>query len=151
MILEKQLLKFIQAEAEKLSDRHHAYHNSVNLEHERKSRRLLDPGKKVVTLPPQWDVDKKFNPFHVNKNRKKIAHSIAGKILSGTYIPNSPTSMEVRKPSGGYRTVSIYQIPDAAVSSLFYHQLLKKNKHRLSSFAYAYRDDRNAHFAIQDI
>lgn len=151
MILEKQLLKFIQAEAKKLSERHHAYHNSVNLEFERKSKRLLDPGKKVVTLPPHWSEDKKFNPFHVNKNRKKIAHSIAKKILLGTYSPNSPASMNVRKPSGGYRTVSIYQIPDAAVSSLFYHQLLRKNKHRLSSFAYAYRDDRNAHFAIQDI
>ncbi|WP_232000496.1 reverse transcriptase domain-containing protein [Pseudomonas asplenii] len=151
MILEKQLLKFIQAEAEKLSDRHHAYHNSVDLEYERRSRRLLDPGEKLVTLPPQWSVDKKFNPFYVNKNRKKIAHSISRKILLGTYIPNPPTHMNVRKPSGGYRTVSIYQIPDAAVSALFYHQLLKKNKHRLSSFAYAYRDDRNAHFAIQDI
>ena len=151
MILEKQLLKFIEAEAVKLSNRHHAYHNAVNLEYERRCKRLSDPGIKIVSEPPQWKVDQKFNPFHVNKNRKKIAHSIAAKILAGTYIPNPPTPMEVRKPSGGFRTVSIYQIPDAAVSSLFYHQLLKKNKHRLSSFAYAYRDDRNAHFAIQDI
>lgn len=151
MILEKQLLKFIKAEADKLSDRHHAYHNAVNLEHERKAKRVSDPGDKVVSPPHQWSIDRKFNPFHVNKNSKQIAHSIAAKIFAGTYEPNPPALMKVRKPSGGYRTVAIYQIPDAAVSSLFYHQLLKKNKHRLSSFAYAYRDDRNAHFAIQDI
>jgi RNA-directed DNA polymerase len=59
--------------------------------------------------------------------------------------------MTVAKQSGGVRHVSIFQIPDAAVSSLYYDQLLSKNKHRFSSFAYAYRNDRNVHFAIQDL
>lgn len=49
------------------------------------------------------------------------------------------------------RTVIIYQIADAVVSKIFYKHLLAKNKHRFSSFAYAYRNDRNVHFAIQDV
>ena len=36
-------------------------------------------------------------------------------------------------------------------SKYFYDRLLCKNKHRFSSFSYAYRNDRNVHFAIQDI
>ena len=59
--------------------------------------------------------------------------------------------MKVEKASGGHRLVTIYQIPDAAVSRLIYQQLLRKNRHRFSSFSYAYRNDRNVHFAIQDI
>ena len=47
--------------------------------------------------------------------------------------------------------MSIYQIPDATVSKIYYSRLLAKNKHRFSSFSYAYRNDRNVHFAIQDI
>src|SRR5690606_35810978 len=39
----------------------------------------------------------------------------------------------------------------SAVSDRFYHNLLSKNKHRFSSLTYAYRNDRNIHFAIQDI
>lgn len=151
MSLEKQLITYIEAEAEKLSDRHHAYHNALHLEHTRKSKRLGNSGVKVLKTPQYWSLDKKFNPFYVNKNKKQIAHSIAKKILDGTYKPNAPTHMEIPKPSGGFRHVTVYQIPDAAVSTLFYQQLLRKNKHRFSSFAYAYRDDRNAHFAIQDI
>ncbi|MGM7636494.1 reverse transcriptase domain-containing protein [Bacillus sp. Hm123] len=49
------------------------------------------------------------------------------------------------------RPVYIFQIPDEAVSNYFYSRLLSKNKHRFSSFSYAYRNDRNVHYAIQDI
>ncbi|HWP96446.1 MAG TPA: reverse transcriptase domain-containing protein, partial [Syntrophomonadaceae bacterium] len=59
--------------------------------------------------------------------------------------------MDVPKPAGGTRHVCVYQIPDSAVSNYLYHKLLSKNKHRFSSLAYAYRDDRNVHYAIQDI
>lgn len=55
------------------------------------------------------------------------------------------------KGDGGKRGVSIFQSPDAVISKLFFNRLLAKNKHRFSSFSYAYRNDRNVHFAIQDI
>ncbi|MCI5209822.1 MAG: RNA-dependent DNA polymerase [Candidatus Electrothrix sp. ATG2] len=107
--------------------------------------------EKHLKVPEYWRTEKKFNPFYVHKHRTQIAHSIAKKIADGVYTPNLPQKMDIPKISGGTRSVTVYQIPDAAVSTLFFRQLLKKNRHRFSSFSYAYRNDRNVHFAIQDI
>lgn len=152
MSLEKHLASVIKDEAKKLIIRYHEYHNRLHLEHERNKRRLgnLAPAK-VVHQPDYWAIDKKFNPFYVLKKHKSIAKSIARKIEDRTYIPNNPHIKTVPKSDGGERKVSIFQIPDAAVSKLFFNRLLAKNKHRFSSFSYAYRNDRNVHFAIQDI
>ena len=94
---------------------------------------------------------KKFNPFYVLKRDKQIAKSISRKILNNTYKPNPPEFKLIPKKSGGKRNICVYQIPDSAVSDRFYYNLLSKNKHRFSSLTYAYRNDRNIHFAIQDI
>ena len=151
MNLEKLLISGIEEEAKKLAQRFHAYHNVLELENIRKSKRVSNACVKQVNNPGYWSIDKKFNPFYVHKHRRQIAHSIARKIKDGTYVPNQPEAMEIPKSSGGSRKVNVYQIPDAAVSTLFYQQLLRKNRHRFSSFSYAYRADRNVHFAIQDI
>ena len=152
MPLEKQLGRIIREEAEKLITRHHEYHNRTHLEHRRNEIRLGDsaPPKKIFT-PDYWSHDPKFNPFYVKKKYKGIARSIAKKIECRKYQPNQPYIKSVSKPDGGNRDVAIYQIPDAAVSKFFFNRLLAKNKHRFSSFSYAYRNDRNVHFAIQDI
>ncbi|MEW4522111.1 reverse transcriptase domain-containing protein, partial [Vibrio cholerae] len=152
MELHEKITWYIEKEAEKLALRHHAYHNALHVENERKRQRSSSPSNlKVVAKPPHWSHDKKFDPFYVKKHAKTIAFSIAKKIESQTYEPFEPSKNKVAKSSGGYREVAIYQIPDAAISTFFYHRLLSKNKHRFSSFSYAYRDDRNVHFAIQDI
>lgn len=59
--------------------------------------------------------------------------------------------MLIKKSSKKKRPVYIFQIPDEAVSNYFYSRLLNKNNHRFSSFSYAYRNDRNVHYAIKDI
>ena len=152
MDLEKRLAIVIKDEAEKLIERYHSYHNSVHLEHERNKKRLGEScPTKMIKTPDYWGKDKKFNPFHVRQKHKSIAKSIARKIEERTYQPNMPHLKEIPKGDGTNRTVSIYQIPDAAVSKMFFNRLLAKNKHRFSSFSYAYRNDRNVHFAIQDI
>ena len=92
-----------------------------------------------------------FNPFYVKKRSKQIAHAITRSIIKKEYQPPEPHKWSIPKKSGGERNLTIFEIPDAAVSNYFYKQLLRKNRHRLSSFTYAYRDDRNLHFAIQDI
>jgi len=151
MNLRLRLEKIIVEEAKKLELKHHAYHNALEIEYQRKKKRIKGIGPKEVKLPSYWDVSKLFNPFHVHPRRKQIALAISKKIANGTYEPNPPEVREIPKASGGTRKVTVYQIPDAAVSRMFYQQLLRKNKHRFSSFAYAYRNDRNVHFAIQDI
>ncbi|MEM6301506.1 MAG: reverse transcriptase domain-containing protein, partial [Pseudomonadota bacterium] len=151
MKLEESLERAISEEAEKLCLRHHAYHNAIAIENNRKSARSKTPRLLRTQRPAHWSLDKKFDPFYVKKNSNAIARSIARKIAAGTWRPNPPKTAPIPKKGGGQRAVSIYQIPDAAVSTLFYKRLLAKNRHRFSSFSYAYRNDRNVHFAIQDI
>ncbi|MGU3414860.1 reverse transcriptase domain-containing protein [Enterobacteriaceae bacterium C34A] len=153
MSLEQLLSEVIKNEAQKLIKRYHAYHNRLHLEHKRNIKRfgLSYTKQKKVHIPDYWSIDKKFNPFHVLRKHKSIAHSIAKKIENRTYKPNEVHYKSIPKKDGGERVVSIYQIPDAAVSKFFFNRLLDKNKHRFSSFSYAYRNDRNVHFAIQDI
>ena len=138
-------------EANKKAKRYHEYHNNLEIIYQRNKKRIKNPPDKVVKKPESWNNDKKFNPFYVIKNAKKISKSIKVKLYDGTYKPNEPYRRNVEKSSGGFREIVEYQIPDAAVSNYLYHRLLSKNKHRFSSLAYAYRDDRNVHYAVQDI
>ena len=142
----------IKKEADKLANRYHLYHNATHLEYVRNKKRLASycPEKNIET-PDYWKEDKKFNPFYVRRKYKSIAKSVAKNIANRTYSPNLPYVKNIPKSGGGVRSVAIYQIHDAAVSKLFFSRLLSKNKHRFSSFSYAYRNDRNVHFAIQDI
>lgn len=151
MSIETRLAKIIDDEADKWIKRHHAYHNKLHQVYERNIKRVDNAPKKIIQTPYYWSKDKKFNPFYVKRKSKSIARSIAKKIENKTYNPSPPLSSKVSKPGGGERNISVYQIPDSAVSKLIFNRLLAKNKHRFSSFAYAYRNDRNVHFAIQDI
>lgn len=151
MSLEAHLKERIVAECSKLIDRYHSYHNHLHQESARNQRRIANPLPKEVKTPEYWDLDPKFNPFYVRRNAAAIARSIARKIGSHTYTPHAPHIKKIPKPGGGERELTVYQIPDAAVSTYFYGRLLAKNRHRFSSFSYAYRNDRNVHFAIQDI
>lgn len=151
MSLELQLKEQIVAECAKLIDRHHAYHNHLHLEWLRNRDRIAGAPPKEVKVPEYWALDPKFNPFHVRRNATAIAKSIARKIAARSYTPHASHPKKIPKPGGGERELTIYQIPDAAVSTYFYFRLLAKNRHRFSSFSYAYRNDRNVHFAIQDI
>jgi len=149
--LEKSLLKSILTECNKLIARHHRYHNSLHLEHERNKKRIRDALPKRIEIPSYWESSNLFNPFYVKKRAESIARSIARKIESQSYMPHSPYSTTIPKKDGGTRNISVYEIPDAAVSNYLFYSLMNKNKHRFSSFSYAYQQDRNVHFAIQDI
>ena len=151
MNIEDELREKIVQECEKLILRHHKYHNRLHAEWTRSRVRLADAPEKYIQTPEYWKADSKFNPFYVRAKAAAIAKSIAKKILDGTYKPNNHYHKTIPKANGGTRDLTIYQIPDAAVSKYFYARLLAKNKHRFSSFSYAYRNDRNVHFAIQDI
>lgn len=151
MSLELQLKNRIIKECTKLIDRHHSYHNHLHLEWKRNQNRITGAPNKEIMVPEYWSIDPKFNPFYVRRNAAAIAKSIARKINSQSFAPHEPHKKTIPKSGGGERELTVYQIPDAAVSSYFYSRLLAKNRHRFSSFSYAYRNDRNVHFAIQDI
>lgn len=149
--MKEALLRALKIETAKSAEKYHLYHNYLHLDHSRKKQRLKEVPKKVVKHPEEWAVDKKHNPFYVNKHAERLIETISSKIATRTYIPVPPHMKKIPKKGGGERTISVYQLPDSAVSDKFYHDLLRKNRHRFSSFSYAYRNDRNIHFAIQDI
>ncbi|MEA4938788.1 MAG: reverse transcriptase domain-containing protein [Christensenella sp.] len=142
---------FICCEAAKLAKRHDGYHNYTYQESERKRKRFLQTERKYIKQPEWWALDSKFNPYYVLKHHKQISRSIKKKLLDGSYMPNPPYIKKTTTRNGKKRILTIYQVPDAAVSNYLYYKLLSKNKHRMSHYAYAYRDDKNVHFAIQDI
>lgn len=143
--------KAIKEEAKKLVLRYEKYHNNLHLDWLRNTKLTGTAAAKRVLKPSYWSIDRKFDPFYCNARARAIAKSIATSIKNGTYSPRTPHEKDIPKPAGGTRKLRIYQVPDAAVSKLLYGRLLSKNKHRFSAFSYAYRDDRNVHFAIQDI
>ncbi|MGX5688502.1 reverse transcriptase domain-containing protein [Arcticibacter tournemirensis] len=149
--MERSILSYINREAKEHINRHHNYHNFLHIEYMRNQRRLVNAPDKVIKTREEWNVDRKFDPFYVLSRSKQISKSITKKILSGKYVPNSPYLKKIPKMGGGEREIAVYQLPDAAVSDKFYHDLLRKNKHRFSAFSYAYRNDRNLGYAIQDI
>lgn len=141
----------IRREAQKLATRYQRYHNNLYLVHQRNIARVSNAPEREVRIPPHWENSRLFNPFYVLKHSKSIAHSITTKLRNRTYQPHVPIIRQITKPSGGTRSIRVYEIPDAALSHYIYKRLLNKNKHRFSSFSYAYREDKNVHFAIQDI
>ncbi|MER2022088.1 MAG: reverse transcriptase domain-containing protein [Stenotrophomonas sp.] len=145
------LAQAIRDESRKLILRYEAYQNNLHRDWLRNCKRTGLALQKEVRRPEYWGRDRKFDPFYCHARSLPIARSIVKKISAGWYIPNDPFEKEIPKQSGGTRRLRIYQVPDAAVSRLLYGRLLAKNKHRFSSFAYAYRDDRNVHYAVQDI
>lgn len=149
--MRKVILKELEKEAKESREKFQNYHNYLHLEYMRKKARLKIVPAKEIRTPEEWGFSKMHNPFYVLKHKDKIAKSVAKKIRNKTYAPHKPFTKEIPKKSGGTRTISVFQLPDSAVSDKFYHDLLKKNRHRFSSFSYAYRNDRNVHFAIQDI
>jgi RNA-directed DNA polymerase len=98
--------------------------------------------------PHEWTLDDGFNPFHVRARRSAIAHSVTQKLSRGTYAPHRPAGRRVKKPSGDYRTVSMFPMVDEVVSNRLYSSLMDKNRPRLSSRSYAYRRDLTPHDAI---
>lgn len=151
-MLKEDIINSIRDFAEKKVIQYENYHNYLELEFQRNKRRVKNPPKKVVKKPYHWEIDKKHNPYYVLKHYKKIGNTIFNKLINNEYKPHEPYINYVnKKGSNKKRAVYIYQIPDEAISNYFYKRLLSKNKHRFSSFSYAYRNDRNVHFAIKDI
>ncbi|QKG54970.1 reverse transcriptase domain-containing protein [Hymenobacter sp. BRD67] len=148
---ENELEEAIMKQAEKEAKYFQLYHNYMVIEHRKSELRITNPKKKEIHTPSYWLESKLYNPFYVIKHSKQIAKSVYKKLQQGIYSPNLPHTMPVKKANGKIREISVYQIPDAVISKKLYSQLLSKNKHRFSGSSYAYRNDRNAHHAIQDI
>lgn len=148
--MKNQLKDFISNECEKHINRHYNYLFELDRSNRRKEKRLGMPIDKEILRPDYWDINRGFDPFKV-KSKKQLntyAYTLNEKLRTLTYKPRTSITELIPKPSGGDRELNIFQIPDAAISRFVYKSLLAKNVNLFSNYAYAYREDRNAHDAI---
>lgn len=141
----------IIGEAEKIIVRHERYMRELHDEFVRRNRRSGRNDQKQILTPTYWSCATGFNPYLVRSRADRIGHSIKAALREKTYAPRCPVSYPVAKADGSQRDVSVFQVPDAAISRLFYKSLLEKNRSRLSAYSFAYREDLTVHDAIQHI
>jgi RNA-directed DNA polymerase len=151
--MEKTIEQIITNECEKLIERYYEYLFELEENIRRKERRLGRQVTKKIKRPYYWDINDGFNPFKVNRKKQLniYAHTLNRNLLSFSYKPKTSIIYPIPKSSGGIRELNIFQIPDSAVSRYIYKSLLTKNVNLFSGYAYAYREDRNAHDAILKI
>jgi len=143
----------LEQECSKHVQRHFDYLTQL---HDYARRRSLREGTnyvKRVHHPRWWDLCPQFNPFKVRSKKKLNTYSetLAEKLRSRDYKPQPALIHHVPKKDGSLRRLNIFQIPDAAVSRLVYKSLLHKNVARFSGYAYAYREDKTAHDAVNEL
>jgi RNA-directed DNA polymerase len=137
-------------EAKKLIRRFENYARQLADEYQRRSRRTTGTVPRLnLKRPHYWSLAAGFDPYLVRAHADCIAHSVWGKVSDRTYVPFTPVQHFVPKAGGGRREVCVFQVADSAVSRIVYEGLMEKNRARMSSRAYAYRDDLSAHDAIQ--
>jgi RNA-directed DNA polymerase len=142
----------ITRECDKLIERYHQKARQGKRDRERYHKRTGRDGTAPATYEPShWQLDPHFDPFHVRGRAATIAHSITKKIREGTYAPSPALILEIPKPAGGVRGISVFPIPDAAVSYYLFRTLGGRNQQFFSSYAYAYRGDRSVHHAVEHL
>jgi RNA-directed DNA polymerase len=104
-----------------------------------------------VPLPEHWALDQQFDPFYVRSHIKSIAFSITRKIKSMQYEPKPAVRLQIPKPRGGSREISVFTVVDSAVSTWLHGKLLARNYPAFSGYSYAYRSDRSGHPAIEHL
>jgi RNA-directed DNA polymerase len=150
----KALIKnILNLECEKHIHRHFQYLEQLNDHIERKTRREGRLATKTIHRPFWWAVAAPFNPFKVRaaKKLKAYSYSLAEKLRTRKYQPRPALIRYIAKEDGSRRKLNVFQLPDAAISTLTYKSLLHKNLARLSGYAYAYREDRTPHDAVNEI
>ena len=101
---------------------HAAFH-----EWQRRQRRSRSQIPRLGTEKPLWwSLDAGFDPYHVRRQADVIGHAVWRAIKANRYQPRSPVEIEIAKPDGGIRAVSIFQIADSALSRLTFDTILAK-------------------------
>jgi len=142
----------IRDEAQKLIRRFELYAHDLADETTRRRRRTTASVARLRPIRPlYWAIQDGFDPYLVRARSERIGHAIGQSIRRREYVPRIPIEYLVPKAGGGLRKVSVFQVADNAVSRIVFRSLLEKNRSKMSSRSYAYRDDLTAHDAVQYI
>ncbi len=141
----------IEEECLKLIARYHSAASNKRLVQRRFTRATGEPPPRSskVDVPVQWAIAPWFNPFKVRGRADVMAKAIEDKLRDGTYLPRPALVIQIPKPVGGARDISIFSVADAAVANAYYKQIVERNQSRMSPYSYAYRSDLSIHDAIE--
>jgi retron-type reverse transcriptase len=119
---------------------------SVQRKFQKRTGRM--PTLAPVSDPTVWTLNNHFNPVYCIRHRRFIAKGLWRKLKAGTYRPKPALQIGIPKPDGSERLLTIFSIPDTALSKLFNEQLRNRNLNQFSAASYAYRPDKNVLDAI---
>jgi RNA-directed DNA polymerase len=137
--LEKELHKRISRHYSRLRRRAHAARIY-------KVKTGLCPGK-APKDPRSWLLYG-FHPFRERQRLERTGRAINQRLHDGTFRPLPVLERVIRKTGGGTRSVTVLSVRDAAASRWLYDRLMKRYGWMLSSYAFAYRRDRNHREAV---
>jgi hypothetical protein len=89
-----------------------------------------------------------FHPFRERQRLERTGRAINQRLHDGTFQPLPVLERVIRKTGGGTRSVTVLSVRDAAASRWLYDRLMKRYGWMLSSYAFAYRRDRNHREAV---
>jgi RNA-directed DNA polymerase len=98
--------------------------------------------------PKLWNIHKHYNPSWCLKNSNVLATGLYNSFLKDSYEPLPAARFSIKKPSGGEREIDVFSIPDAAISSLVFRNVLRRNQKVFSQNSYAFRSDKNVLDAV---
>jgi RNA-directed DNA polymerase len=144
-----QLQRFIEEQARRTISKYQLLIYRHNRDLKKREKRTGKKAKKAMgTAIPRWKLEQQFNPFYVRAKSAPLSRAIEAAIQAGSYQPRPSLDVRAAKDGGGYRTISIYTVPDAAIGTWLQRRLHARNSTLLSESAFGYRSDRNANDAI---
>jgi RNA-directed DNA polymerase len=150
--MEAIIRRYLKEKCTKLIARHEALIRRNKRDQKRfKNRTGKLAGNSASYRPEYWDLHPHFDPYYVRSRLDEIAHGLAESIRADKYQVSPTYCFSIPKPGGGKREVAIFTVPDSAVAHYLYRELLNRNGHRFSSYSFAYRPDRTAHFAVEHL
>lgn len=91
-------------------------------------------------LPPAWtNHHRHFDPRYCHNHARFIARGIWKSLQAGSYSPLPSIRVTIPKPSGGFRCIDAFSIPDAAIAKIFLNNLRIRNSKIFSDSSYAYQ------------
>jgi retron-type reverse transcriptase len=93
-----------------------------------------------TSIPINWAFHKHFDPRYCLNHSKFLAKGIWQHLKDGSYTSVEANRVNIPKATGGFRSLDVFSIPDAAVASLFFSRLRERNAKIFSDSSYAYQD-----------
>lgn len=141
--------KSIEAEARKRLGKREAHIANKRRDRDRFIKRTGETSPSISKeIPDIWKISKYYDPVWCLKNSNILASGIYRSFISDKYYSFPSARISIKKNSGGSREIDLFSIPDTALASLVYRNLVGRNQKIFSYNSYAFRTDKNVLDAV---